>query len=93
MATDPPPTPSKGLRKPLNGFKTHPLAPASLAVLRELLTAPKPRQAINPGVDGRLMREDLVEMVDLRSPYATHKGRLIAHLQVTAAGLARLAQR
>lgn len=47
-----------------------------------------PAQEINPGVVNRLLREDLVEWVELRSPYATHKGRSIPHLKASAAGVA-----
>ena len=75
---------------PLNGTKTHLLATASLVALRRLAKEPLPRQELNPGVANRLEREALVESVDLPSPYATHKGRIIEHLRVSAAGLARL---
>jgi hypothetical protein len=76
---------------PLNGTKTHPLTPASLTVLRDLSTAPIPRQEINPGVANRLLRENLVESVELPSPYVSHKGRPIEHLKVSVGGMARLA--
>lgn len=79
--------------KPLNGEKTHPLTPTSLGALRDLVTTPKPRQEFNPGVANRLLREALVESVDLPSPYATHKGRVIEHLKASAAGVARAAQK
>lgn len=77
---------------PLNGTKTHPLAPASITALRDVAEKPIPRQELNPGVANRLLREALVESVDLPSPYATHKGRRIEHLRATAAGLDRLAK-
>ena len=77
--------------KPLNGTKTHPLTPASLKALRDLAEKPLPRQELNPGVANRLLREALVESVELPSPYATHKGRAIEHLKASAAGVARLA--
>lgn len=76
--------------KPLNGTKTHALTPASLGALRDLAAKPMPRQEFNPGVANRLLREALVESVELPSPYATHMGRSIEHLQATAAGVARL---
>ena len=79
------------MTKPLNGEKTHPLKPASFAVLRALAKAPQPRQMINPGVANRLEREKLVESVDLPSPFASHKGRVISHLKASATGLALLA--
>ena len=77
--------------QPLHGTKTHPLTPASLSALRDLAKKPQPRQELNPGVANRLLRESLVETVDLPSPYATHKGRYIEHLRATAAGVARVA--
>lgn len=77
--------------QPLNGTKTHPLTPASLGALRDVAAKPLPRQELNPGVANRLLREALVESIELPSPYATHKGRNIEHLQVTAAGVERLA--
>lgn len=78
--------------KPLNGEKTHPLTAHALAELRDLTRGPEPRQSINPGVVNRLLREALVESVDLPSPYPTHKRRLIEHLRITDAGLAALAK-
>lgn len=76
--------------QPLNGTKTHPLKPASVEALRGVAQAAVPRQEINPGVANRLLRDDLVESVDLPSPYAAHKRRPIEHLKVTAAGLEML---
>lgn len=77
--------------QPLNGTKTHPLTPASLNALRELAKGPQPRKEFNPGVANRLLREALVESVDLPSPYASHKGRNTEHLRATPAGIERLA--
>ena len=77
--------------QPLNGTKTHPLTSASLNALRDLANKPRPRKEFYPGVANRLLREALVEPVDLPSPYATHKGRSIEHLRITAAGVERLA--
>ena len=75
---------------PLNGTHTHDLKPASLAALADVARAPRPRQELNPGVANRLLRGALVESVDLPSPFASHKGRAIEHLRITAAGLALL---
>ena len=74
---------------PLNGTRTHPLSRTAMEILASIARSPAPRQSINPGVVNRLLREDLVEMVDLPSPYKTVKG-LVSHLRVTAAGRARL---
>jgi hypothetical protein len=46
---------------PLNGTKTHPLKPKSIAVLRDLAEAPVESCRINPGVRDRLTREGLAE--------------------------------
>lgn len=71
---------------PLNGEVTHPLSPHAKHELREMLFAPLPRAAVNPGVVNRLLREALAEVVDLPSPFPTHKGARIPHLRITAAG-------
>jgi len=76
--------------RPLNGTKTHPLSAHALSELRNIARRPCPCQGINPGVVNRLEREGLVELVDLRSPFPTHKGRPIPHLQITDAGRAVL---
>lgn len=68
--------------EPLNGTKTHPLSRHAMAVLEKLEAGPVPRQSINPGVCNRLLREQLVEEVQLPSPFKTHRGRLIPHLRL-----------
>lgn len=76
--------------KPLNGERTHPLSDFSRDELRRIERHPEPRQAFNAGVADRLLRGGLAESVELTSPYPTHKGRKIEHLQITAAGRASL---
>jgi len=76
--------------KPLNGTKTHPLTAHALEALSILAVKPRPYQEFNPGIKNRLFRENLVEEVMLPSPYATHKGRDIAHMKITDAGIAAL---
>ena len=71
------------MRPPLNGTKTHPLTTYGWEALGMLARGPQPRHIINAGVVNRLDRESLVEEVELPSPYATHKGRNITHLQLT----------
>lgn len=78
--------------EPLNGTQTHPLTPHALGVLKSLVRNPAPKQMINPGVVNRLQREALAEIVDLPSPYASHKGEKIKFLQITEAGRVRAAQ-
>lgn len=81
-------------RMPLNGTKTHPLTPHAISMMRTLAKAPIPTQEINPGVVNRLTRgsptEWLARIVMLPSPYRIHKGRNIAHLELTDAGIAAL---
>lgn len=77
--------------KPLNGEKTHPLSVHAREELRDIAMSPVPRQAVNPGVANRLLREALVESVALPSPFKTHKGGKIEHLQITQAGRDALA--
>lgn len=72
--------------KPLNGEKTHPLTDKALLALRQLKYEPIASQEFNPGITNRLLREHLVEQVQLPSPYASHKGKNIEHLRITGAG-------
>lgn len=75
----------------LNGGKTRPLTEASRAVLLQLVKAPIPRASVNPGVVDRLTREPpLAEVVNLPSPFKTHRGALVPHLQITEAGRAEV---
>lgn len=76
--------------QPLNGTDIHPLSRHALDVLASLSRGPQPRQSINPGVRARLQAEDLIEMVDLPSPYAAHRRKPIPFLRITDAGLAAL---
>jgi hypothetical protein len=76
---------------PLNGTKTHPLSEHAIAELRNLATAPEPTTGVNPGVVNRLMRENFAEIVELPSPFKTHKGRPIPYLRITEAGREKLA--
>jgi hypothetical protein len=75
---------------PLNGTKTHPLSDHARNWLATIARAPVPRQDINPGVANRLLRGDLVEEVQLPSPYRSVKGN-VAHLRITDAGRKEIA--
>lgn len=75
---------------PLNGTKTHPLSAHAITELRNIARSPEPTVGVNPGVINRLMRENLVEIVRLPSPFKTHKAKAIDHLQITDAGRERL---
>lgn len=85
-----------GTRRPrprsLNNGQTRPLTDAGRAALYRLRDQPVPRSALNPGVVDRLLRdpEPLAELVTLPSPFSTHRGAAIPHLQITAAGRAVL---
>ena len=79
---------------PLNGTKTHPLTEHARLQLASLRNGPRPCNVFNAGTVDRLKRNEppLVELVDLPSPYPSHKGRRISHLKITAAGLKELAK-
>ena len=73
--------------KSLNGgTKMHPLSKHALAELKNLSKQPEPTNGINPGVVDRLERGGLAVVVQLPSPFKSHKGRNCAHLQITQAG-------
>ena len=76
--------------RPLNGTKTHPLSEHALGVLETISRRPVPRQQVNAGVIDRLNREQLIEEVQLPSPYKVHKGRNTVFLAITDAGSTRL---
>ncbi len=78
--------------RPLNGTKTHPLTTHAIATLVEIAKAPAPTGPINPGTLNRLMREGLIDIVSLPSPFKTHRGKLIGHAKITAAGLLAVEQ-
>lgn len=61
-----------------------PLSPHALGALARLGRRPLPCSEINPGVADRLMREGLIEQVELPSPFASHKGKRIGHYQLKA---------
>jgi hypothetical protein len=77
---------------PLNGTKTHPLTDFAKKALGQIAKHPVPRQEVNPGVVNRLLRECLVESIELPSPYQKHKGGGIEFLKITKAGVDRLIQ-
>lgn len=79
-----------GERTSLNGGKTQPLTKFARSVLAQIAQSPVPAQSVNPGVRDRLTREDLVEMVQLTSPYMIHRGGTCWHLRITDAGRAEL---
>lgn len=62
------------------------LSPHAAAELRDIASKPLPCQAVNPGVVAKLTREGLARIVQLPSPFATHKGRTIEHLEATDEG-------
>lgn len=81
----------RSIMKPLNGTKTHPLSAFALGVLRQIVESPLPTSGINPGVINRLLREGLVEIASLPSPFKKHKGGTCDHLRVTEKGRDRVA--
>lgn len=79
------------MKPPLNGSKTHPLSTSTRLDLMWISQGPQPRQKFNPGAANRLERGGLVTIVMLPSPYKTHNGKNIAHLQISPAGKVELA--
>lgn len=75
---------------PLNGSRTHPLSEHAIRALQSLSHAPRPTQEFNAGVINRLLREALVTIEDVPSPYATGRGKRIPFATITAAGHAAL---
>jgi len=73
------------LRKNMN-----PLTPHARSALAIIAQAPVPSLTVNPGVINRLLRENLIELVQLPSPYKKHKGGNCAFLQITEAGQSEL---
>ena len=51
-----------------------------------MLRGPIPRQEFNPGTADRFLRGDLVDVVDLPSPYKVHKGANIQFFKINDAG-------
>lgn len=70
-----------------------PLSEHALAELRDIVTKPVPSCGVNPGVIAKLLREGLVEVVELPSPFLTHQMagiKTTSHLKATATGRARI---
>ncbi len=75
---------------PLNGTKTYPLSEHARIVLAAIANAPQASHTVNPGVINRLMRESLVTVEQMPSPFKAHSGGNCAFLCITAAGRAAL---
>jgi len=71
---------------PLNGTKTHPLSEHAKGELKVIASGPRPAQELNPGVKDRLLRGGLIEIVQMPSPYAKHRGAHISFVRITADG-------
>lgn len=67
-----------------------PLTTFARGVLCQIADKPVPSSAVNPGVVDRLLRGQLVEEVQLPSPYITHGGKSINHLRITNTGRAEI---
>ncbi len=74
-----------------NMTTSRPLSAHALGKLQRIAEKPQPTQEVNPGVIDKLLRESLVELVLLPSPFKSHQGRAIEHLRATEAGRARAA--
>lgn len=66
--------------------KRHPLSKHAVEVLQRLARGPIPSMEINPGVIGKFCTEHLVELVQLPSPYQSHRGKTCEHAQITERG-------
>lgn len=78
-------------RLPLNGTKTHPLTKDGIAALQLLSrNGPQIPQRFNPGIRNRLLREDLVRVIQMMSPHKKDKGGLCDHFALTDAGVEAL---
>lgn len=75
---------------PLNGTKTHPLSACAKANLQEIADRAVPCSTVNPGVINRFLRDELVEIVLLPSPFKAHRGGTTEHLRITESGRAVL---
>lgn len=73
---------------PLNGTKTHPLRPATIAALRRLALGPVRSHQLNPGVRDRLEREGLAA----EHPAGVFPASRSRQWEITAAGRAALAE-
>lgn len=63
----------------------------AMACLDRAWVKPYPAQEVNFTVRDKLMAWGYVDLVDMPSPYATHKaGRTVPHLVITDAGRAAL---
>ena len=63
-----------------------PLSTHATMALQDLAYSPAPTQVFNPGVVGRLLRDELIEIVELPSPYPTHGGKRIPFARITDKG-------
>jgi hypothetical protein len=70
--------------KPLNGEKTHPLSEVAKETIRAIRKNPIPCSMVNPGVANRLEREGVLETKQMKSPFKTHKGKLISFYCIKA---------
>lgn len=69
---------------------SEPLTAHAIAQLRRVCVQPVPKQELNAGVVKKFRDEGLADIIYLPSPYKLNRNQRIAHLQGTAAGLARL---
>lgn len=72
--------------------RTRPLSRYAIDALDSLALVATPSQVFNPDVVDRLLRDGLVSVIQLPSPYASHKGKRISHLVLTEAGEQALAK-
>ena len=67
------------------------LSPHAVNCLEAIFHKPRPSQDFNPGVIHQLMELNLAEIVQLPSPYKSHKpGTMIGFLSITENGKLRV---
>ena len=71
-------------------IKLNTMSQHAAAELCDINDSPCPRVAVNPGVASMLLRRGYVTCIQLPSPYKTHNGKHIEHLQITDKGRATL---
>ena len=65
-----------------------PMSASTVATLRRLRddVQSTPRESLDPGAVSRLLGDGLIEVVQMKSPYVSHRGRMISHVRITEAG-------
>lgn len=63
-----------------------PLSEHAIAELKDIAAKPVPCLSVNPGCLHKLCTMGLARIVSLPSPFKTHRGRNIEHIEATDSG-------